>query len=217
MSAVALILNLLLGGLLLLALGLGWRLERRLKALRDSQTTFVQAVQDLDRAAARAEQGLSDLRAATDEAADSLADRIATAKQLSAKLDASFGRAAAASAPQAPHSHTMAEPARGRSDPRFEARDSRFDARAEQRPELRPEIRPEARDIRHDLILEDTAAPARRPFETRLEALRPRLPPLTPAPNPARSRARVDDDLFDEGLTTAGSAARAELGLGGRR
>ncbi len=198
MSAVALILNLLLGGLLLLALGLGWRLERRLKALRDSQTTFVQAVQDLDRAAARAEQGLSDLRAATDEAADSLADRISTAKQLSAKLDASIIRAAA-----------PPEPARARSDPRP-------DARPDARHEPRAEIRAEARDIRHDLILED-APPARRPFEARLEALRPRLAPLAAtAPNAARSRARVDDDLFDEGQS-ARSAARAELGLGGRR
>ncbi|HEX7761803.1 MAG TPA: DUF6468 domain-containing protein [Caulobacteraceae bacterium] len=192
MSAVALILNLLLGGLLMLALGLGWRLERRLKALRDSQTTFVQAVQDLDRAAARAEQGLADLRAATDEAADSLADRIATAKSLSAKLDASIGRAAAAPAQHTPAAQAPAEPFRAR-----------------------PEARPEARDIRHDLILED-APPARRPFETRLEALRPRLTATGPANNAARSRARVDDDLFDEGLS-ARSAARADLGLGGRR
>src|SRR5512142_1794370 len=102
MSAVALILNLLLGGLLLLALGLGWRLERRLKALRESQTTFVNAVQDLDRAAARAEQGLADLRAATDEAAESLAGRIAAAKTLSAKLDSTLTRAEkAAEAPRA--------------------------------------------------------------------------------------------------------------------
>ncbi len=201
MSAVALILNLLLGGLLLLALGLGWRLERRLKALRDSQTTFVQAVQDLDRAAARAEQGLADLRAATDEAADSLADRIATAKHLSARLDASIGRAAAVPAPQPPP-----EAPRGRTEMRAEAR-------PETRLDPRSEARPAARDIRTDLILEDT--PARRPFEARLEAMRPRLAPAPAAANPQRSRARVDDDLFDEGA--ARSAARAVLGLGARR
>jgi hypothetical protein len=212
MSAVALILNLLLGGLLLMALGLGWRLERRLKALRDSQTTFVTAVQDLDRAAARAEQGLADLRAATDEAADSLAGRIATAKTLTAKLDASLSRIAA-----------MPEPARARPEARTETRaDARLEPKADSRfdPRARADARPEARDMRHDLILEDE--PARRPFEARVEGLRPRFaaaPPLpsVPAPNPARSRARVDDDLFDEGVAVARRDARADLGLGVRR
>src|SRR5262245_40294212 len=99
MSAVALILNLLLGGLLLAALGLGWRLERRLKALRDSQASFTQAVADLDRAAVRAEQGLADLRAATDEASEQLAGRIDRAREMTARLDGALSRAAAAPAP----------------------------------------------------------------------------------------------------------------------
>lgn len=232
MSAVALILNLLLGGLLLAALGMGWRLERRLKALRESQATFVGAVKDLDRAAARAEQGLADLRAATDEAAESLASRIATAKTLSAKLDTSISRAAAMPEPA---------PARSRADARAEARaDVRAEVRAEPRAESRFEARPGARferraeqfaerlaardlpsrDIRDDLILEDEPVAERRPFEARLEGLRARLaaaPPPTANlhPDPARSRARVDDDLFDEGA--ARSAARADLGLGARR
>lgn len=235
MSAVALILNLLLGGLLLAALGMGWRLERRLKALRDSQATFVGAVKDLDRAAARAEQGLADLRAATDEAAESLANRIATAKTLSAKLDGSISRAAAM--PEPPPARARAEL---RPDPRSDNRsDGRSDGRAEARPEPRGESRFEARpgarferraeqlaerlaarDIRDDLILEDEQVAERRPFEARLEGLRARLaaaPP--PLPNThadlARSRARVDDDLFDEGA--ARNAARADLGLGARR
>ncbi|MGA0603069.1 DUF6468 domain-containing protein [Caulobacter sp. KR2-114] len=243
MSAVALILNLLLGGLLVMALGMGWRLERRLKALRESQATFVGAVQDLDRAAARAEQGLADLRAATDEAAESLASRIATAKTLSAKLDVSIGRAAAMPEPTAARAR-----ADGRADARAEARsEARSEARADHRAELRAEPRLEARsdarfearpggrferraeqllerlaaqDIRDDLILEDEPAAQRRPFEARLEGLRARLaaaPPPVPAyqPDPVRSRARVDDDLFDEGA--ARSAARADLGLGARR
>jgi len=233
MSAVALILNLLLGGLLVAALGMGWRLERRLKALRESQATFVGAVQDLDRAAARAEQGLADLRAATDEAAESLASRIATAKTLSAKLDVSLGRAAAMPEPAAPRARpeTRAETRpemrpEMRLEPRPEARaDSRFEARPGPRFERRAEQLAErfaARDIRDDLILEDEPAPApeRRPFEARLEGLRARLaaaPPPTPAyaPDPARSRARVDDDLFDE--VAARSAARDDLGLGASR
>ncbi|MDP1629928.1 MAG: DUF6468 domain-containing protein [Caulobacter sp.] len=87
MSIAALALNLLLTTLLLAALALGWRLERRLKALKDSHDSFARAVADLDVAAARAEQGLADLRAATDEAAESLSDRIETAKALAGRLE----------------------------------------------------------------------------------------------------------------------------------
>ena len=87
MSAVAIIMNLILSGLLLAALAFGWRLERRLKALKDSHDSFARAVADLDTAAARAEQGLADLRAATDEAAETLSDRIEAAKALSVRLE----------------------------------------------------------------------------------------------------------------------------------
>ena len=71
MSLVAFAMNGFLAVLLIAALAFGWRLERRLKALRDSHEGFAKAVADLDQAAARAEQGLADLRAATDEAAES--------------------------------------------------------------------------------------------------------------------------------------------------
>ena len=87
MSMVALGMNLILAGLLVSALIMGMGLNARLKALRDSHDSFALAVADLDAAAARAEQGLSDLRAATDEATDLLADRIDKARALSAKLD----------------------------------------------------------------------------------------------------------------------------------
>lgn len=87
MTAAALAMNALLVVLLLAALGFGWRLERRLKALKDSHDGFARAVADLDTAAARAEQGLADLRAATDEAAETLASRIAAARELAARLD----------------------------------------------------------------------------------------------------------------------------------
>lgn len=87
MSAVAIGMNLLLGGLLVAALIMGHRLNGRLKALRDSHAGFAKAVAELDAAAMRAEQGLADLRAATDEAHDALADRIEKARALTAKLD----------------------------------------------------------------------------------------------------------------------------------
>ncbi|MDB5434396.1 MAG: hypothetical protein JWR47_653 [Phenylobacterium sp.] len=87
MSIVGLALNLLLAGLLVAALGMGWRLNRRLKALRDSHDGFAVAVRELNTAAARAEQGLADLRAATDEAIDLLADRIDKGRSVAAKLE----------------------------------------------------------------------------------------------------------------------------------
>ena len=55
---------------------MGWRLNRRLKALRDSHEASPTPCATSNAAAARAEQGLADLRAATDEATDLLADRI---------------------------------------------------------------------------------------------------------------------------------------------
>ena len=82
MSLIGLALNLLLAGLLVAALGMGWRLNRRLKALRDSHDGFAVAVAELNIAAARAEQGLADLRAATDEAVDILGDRIEKGRTL---------------------------------------------------------------------------------------------------------------------------------------
>jgi hypothetical protein len=87
MSLVALTMNLLLASLLAAALALGWRLNRRLKGLRDSHDSFAIAVRELNAAAQRAEQGLADLRAATDEAVDTLADRIEKGRALAAKLE----------------------------------------------------------------------------------------------------------------------------------
>ena len=87
MSLIALFINLLLAGLLTAALVMGWRLNRRLSVLRDSHDGFEAAVRDLNTAAARAEMGLADLRAATDEATDLLADRIEKGRALVAQLE----------------------------------------------------------------------------------------------------------------------------------
>lgn len=87
MSVIGLVLNLLLAGLLAAALAMGWRLNKRLKGLRDSHDSFAVAVRELNAAAERAEQGLADLRAATDEAVDALADRIEKGRALAAKLE----------------------------------------------------------------------------------------------------------------------------------
>jgi hypothetical protein len=101
MSIVGLALNVLLAALLAAALAMGWRLNRRLKALRDSHDSFAVAVRELDSAASRAEAGLAELRRATDEAIDLLADRIEKGRALAAKLEKVTAEAAAAPARRA--------------------------------------------------------------------------------------------------------------------
>ena len=182
MSVTAIALNGFLAVLLLVALGVGWRLERRLKALRDSHEGFAKAVADLDRAAMRAEQGLADLRAATDEAADTLADRITQAKALAAQLDERLNRPMVTPPPASTHS----APEPRAAEPRAAT------PRPMRAPE--PEVSPETQ---RRLRAED--------FEKLLER-ESRIPRDAPPPSAARSsgpketprsRARIDDDLFE--------------------
>jgi hypothetical protein len=95
MSLIGIALNLLLAALLGAALVMGVRLNKRLKALRDSHDGFAKAVAELNAAAERAEQGLADLRAATDEATDMLSDRIEKGRALAQKLERLIGQAPA--------------------------------------------------------------------------------------------------------------------------
>lgn len=110
MSAVAIGLNLLLAGLLAAALAMGWRLNRRLNVLRETQAGFAKAVGDLNAAAARAEKGLSELRAAGDEAMELLSDRIKKGRELAARLETLTG-AAEAAASRAPVRAPAPQPA----------------------------------------------------------------------------------------------------------
>jgi hypothetical protein len=86
MSPVALTLNLALGALLIGALLMGLRLDRRLKALRDSHGGFAKAVSELDQAALRTEAGLAELKATAQLARTDLAERIDMAQRLSERL-----------------------------------------------------------------------------------------------------------------------------------
>jgi Domain of unknown function (DUF6468) len=214
MSEIGLIMNGLLGLLLIGALALGWRLEGRLKALRASHQSFKEAVEDLDRAAGRAEQGLADLRAATDEAAETLAGRIDRAGQLAGRLEkltagATLAEARLIAAPKAQPELLGAERARP-----FQTRDSAFARFAERYgaktgPQQPLSALAEAA-ARNDLILEDEeeAAPARTaspaPSAARIPADAAariaRLQALA-RPRPATAAAPIsrvaDDDLFE--------------------
>ena len=181
MSLVAVAMNGLLAILLIVALGFGWRLERRLKALRDSHAGFAKAVADLDQAAARAEQGLADLRAATDEASESLADRIERATVLAAKLDERLNRPMVTPPPAAPVL---------RDAPPAPMRDASLGA-------PKPERRLKAEDF--ERLLDREAKAASRSSDVRSGAPRAEEPISRPSvvKETPRSRARIDDDLFD--------------------
>jgi hypothetical protein len=220
MSEIGLMMNGLLAVLLLGALGVGWRLEGRLKALKASHQSFSRAVEDLDRAAARAEQGLADLRAATDEAAESLAARIERASHLVHRLErltaeAEQAEARLLAAPR-PEPRTEARPEPRAETPRPEP--SRAEGGHERRPtretafarfaerynaQARPS-QPQSALVeaaaRNDLILEDEVeAPSPRmapEVVARFERLRALARPR-PAAAPAPQKSAADDDLFD--------------------
>jgi hypothetical protein len=198
MSDIGLIMNALLGVLLVGALFLGWRLEGRLKALRASHQSFSQAVGDLDRAAARAEQGLADLRAATDEAADTLAARIDRAGHLAGRLEKLTAEAegvhtrlvtaprleAPRTAPRAEESrHDAPRPEAPRPEaPRqaaarpAESREAAFARFAERYGSTKAGPSPAAlvdAAARNDLILEDDEIPAARATSAAIARLSP--------------------------------------------
>jgi hypothetical protein len=149
MSPIAAGLDLLLIALLIVALVVGLRVNRRLKALRDGQDSFVKAVMELDTAAARAENGLASLKAATEETHDTLLTRIETARGLIVRLEnaAEAANRAAATLAAAPAPAASPVRAESRLDPRF--RDAL--ARDPARPAL---VRPAAgaRNLDDDLF-----------------------------------------------------------------
>jgi chromosome segregation ATPase len=94
MSFVGLLLQALISVLLIAGFAYGLRLHRKLDELKASQAGFVQAVAELDRAAARAEAGLAALRESSDIAREELADRIDSARKLVRRLEEAASDAA---------------------------------------------------------------------------------------------------------------------------
>jgi hypothetical protein len=198
MSLVAFAMNGFLAVLLIAALVFGWRLERRLKNLRDSHEGFAKAVADLDHAAARAEQGLADLRAATDEAAETLAVRIERAQALAAQLGEMVSRPlpTPTQAPKAQPQPQVERPA-----PRLSR-------------EIPPAVAPQedrrlsAADFERLLDREDRVERAVRGEPIPRPASRPGMASSQTNETP-RSRARIDDDLFDGPSDSSSANPRA--------
>lgn len=87
------VMDLILMGLLLAALGFGVRLDKRLKTLRAGQEAFAQAVRDLDDAAIRAHNSLKDLRSMADESQELLHGRVMAAREALNRLETQMTRA----------------------------------------------------------------------------------------------------------------------------
>ncbi|MCI3180216.1 flagellar positioning protein PflI [Caulobacter sp. CCUG 60055] len=198
MSIVSLGMNLLLAGLLIAALAFGWRLDRKLKALREGHAGFAKAVADLDAAAARASTGLAELRRTADEAADILGGRLAVARDLTDKLEKLIARAERSGVKVEPAAAPASGSARAAPPPATPQA-------APHRPEADAEALAESLVLR---LTRDDIAP--RPAAA---------PPAPPAPRAAAPVARtpaatVDEDLFDG---PAEPALRLTPLRGGRR
>jgi hypothetical protein len=202
MSPIALSLDLLLMVMLIAALGVGWRLERRLKGLKESQIDFTNAVADLDRAAQRAELGLAQLRQATEETVDLLASRIEKARELTARLEKLTHEGAAVAQRPAPANdpvHPAAERPMSRPS-RAAPPSSPVDAVVAAESLARRLSQDDSLVLRTPAPLPRPAAPSPAPST----AVRPAAP--RPAPRP---RPMVDDDLFEApALMAAGGMAR---------
>ena len=191
MSPISIGLNLLLAVLLGLTLWLGLRLNRRLTALREGQLQFAAAVADLDRAAARAERGLSELRIAGDETLELLSGRVEKGRELATRLErlndtarAMLDRAAVEQPSAAP------APAKRALPPAIAALQKVWgDAPAKSSADLSLE---EAEAAAESLVLKLSKA------EVLEEGQSVPQPPRAAAPRAAApSRILVDDDLFD--------------------
>jgi hypothetical protein len=190
------ILDGLLAILLIAALMYGMRLERKLKALRDTQAGFAEAVRSLDLAAARAGEGLETLRRTAEDAHDGLQDRINKARELKTEMERLIARAERASedlntantqalatprpAPQPASIITSVAPTRT---------PAVTEASAPRRSRMT--FTPTSEEAPLDLTELAEAAP------------RPRVAPQpAPQPNNKRSVARgVDEDLFETSTT----------------
>ena len=185
MSPISITLNLLLAAMLGLTLWVGWRLNRRLTALRDSQAQFAAAVADLDRAAARAERGLAEIRAAGDETLELLSGRIEKGRELAAKLER-LNDAARATLDRVPEPQASVAPVKAVLPAAIAALQKVWAPKAAAEPSIE-----EAEAAADALVLKLSKAEAltEAPSE-------PRVAQFTPRPSP-KSRTIVDDDLFE--------------------
>ena len=180
MNAITFCLDLILATLLLAALFVGLRLDRKLRALKDSQSGFAGAVAELDAAIVKAQDGLAALKATAIQAETAITDRIQDAKGMTARLDQQSSAAVAA----AEKLERLLE--------RYPASSAAHLREAEPRTRQVPELGPLS--LHDRLPTTPRQAPAR-------EALSRPAPSLSRRPDPGRvergARAGTDDELFE--------------------
>ena len=191
-----------LEGLLVLLLGatlfMGLKLERKLKALRNSQAGFASAVRDLDGAAARTEAGLDALRHATEGARDVLVQRTEAAQAMAARLEALTAEAetaalrAQSAADTALRSHERVASAAAAAEAAAAAAAAAAEARALPRPEAYAYAPPTAR-----LPVAEPAEPIRAPAAAPRRPAPEQMPEFTAGAAAAgSSRLRQAADLL---------------------
>jgi len=170
MNPVVMTLEGLLAVLLASTLLFGLKLERKLKALRQSQAGFASAVRDLDSAAARTEAGLDALRYATENAKEVMIQRMEAAQSMALRLEQITAEAEEATL----RADTAARTARSSAEQVAAAAAAAADAAAAAARPMRPE----------------RAAPEPGPIEFRIPSPPPYRTPAAPEAPPAGSRLR---------------------------
>jgi hypothetical protein len=176
--------------LLIVALLYGMRLEKKLKALRDTQAGFAEAVRMLDQAAARAENGLDTLRRTAEDAHDGLHTRIKAARDLKTELENLLARGERTAVNLNKPLPQVTPPERAASSRRLELAPASAKSRV---------VFTAPADEETPLVLTEQVG----------KAPRPHIPPSVSTAPSRRSAARnVDDDLFDTAPSGSGRNRR---------
>ena len=197
MNAIAFCLDLILASLLLGALYVGLRLDRKLKALKDSHVGFAGAVAELDAAVVKAQDGLAALKATANQVETSIADRIQDAKGMTARLDQQTSAAKAAAdklerlLERYPASSASSDRDRNVETRSSQGVDPAVFALRERIAAARAPGQPLAREA-----LSRSAAPQDRRSDSRFDGSAPQLRGRGDERDP-RSGRPADDDLFD--------------------
>ena len=177
MTPLAIAMDIFLAVLLISALAMGVRLNKRLKELKSSYLGFAKAIVELNDAAGRAESGLAALREATSETHDSLLSRIETARNLSGKLEGQIKAARhVAEANETAQAHRHGE--------RYDTEQNGFDADAVPKSLLKLAERLERKE----------GWQGQEP--NRASRREPPAPARTTRPPPTRRRNDFEDELF---------------------
>ncbi len=164
--------------MLVVAIGYGVRLERKLVALRVGQLAFAGAVTELNTAAGRAEAALASLRASGQET-DLLHDRIIKARAVKQELEALIARGPARTAASEPVAAETAPPSHPVREGETDEKSRRMASLVERIGGIAAEVKPRPEAVKQFAPVFQTLA-ANQAAQQSLN----------------RARRSLDDDLF---------------------